>query len=144
MKQQPNIMRILIVEDDDNRMALFSAWMPSDIRIVWAKSAGSAIGLIKRDAGKVYAGILLDHDLYLHATSEADSLLTGRHIAQTIIECISTDVPILVHSVNTKYAPVMVEKLEMAGFWVERIPLSELDQQAFVSWIAEVRENWED
>lgn len=59
------VCRILIVEDDDERVAKFRSWLPETMRIVHARSAGSAIGILQRDKGRVYAGIMLDHDLQL-------------------------------------------------------------------------------
>jgi hypothetical protein len=40
-----------IIEDDPARMTLFRLWIPEDVLIVWAKSAGVALGIIRRDSG---------------------------------------------------------------------------------------------
>ena len=55
--------RILIVEDDSDRLREIKSWMPPDVFVSNVTDAGAAIGLIKRDRGRVYAGIMLDHDL---------------------------------------------------------------------------------
>ena len=56
------IIRVLLVEDDQGRVEWFRAWLPKDIRLVHARSAGLALGIIQRDCHDI-AGIMLDHDL---------------------------------------------------------------------------------
>ena len=69
--------RILIIEDDQERIKRLLSWMPADVRTVVTTSAGKAIGLLKRDRGNVYAGILLDHDLQEQVAAENDRYLSG-------------------------------------------------------------------
>ena len=67
-KQSDNFLHVsctypLLVEDDPDRIARFTAWCPPDARLVVARGGGRALGLLERDPGRVYAGLLLDHDL---------------------------------------------------------------------------------
>ncbi len=52
--------------------------------------------------------------------------------------------PILVHSVNIQRAPVMVSKLEAAGFDVTRISMDHLKEEQLLEWVEDAREMWED
>ena len=101
------------------------------------------MGILKRDKGKVYAGIVLDHDLEKNPASESDLFLCGQDVVDTIIKNVSKQVPILIHSVNESQAPVMQTMLEKAGFAVERIPMDILTRESFNEWLEYVRENWE-
>ncbi len=132
--------RILIVEDNTQREELLRSWIPSDIRVVIARSAGRAIGILERDRGRVYSGIVLDHDLQEKAATEADRYLSGQDLVERIISNVSTDVPILVHSVNASRGWVMVVRLQKKGFDVTHIPMNRLTARAFEEWIGDVRE----
>ena len=143
MNKPANILRLLIIEDNVERVNLFRAWCPPEIRVVTATTAGRAIGILRRDAGRVYAGILLDHDLQEQTTLPSDASLSTSDVLDVLIQNTSIDVPIFVHSMNLQCAPAMVTKLESAGFFVTRIPMDHLTQENFLPWLEEVRDWWE-
>lgn len=133
---------LLVVEDNAARVEQLSAWLPQDFRLLHAPSAGQAIGILNRDRGRAFAGVLLDHDLGDQARTQVDALLSGRDVVQAVIDALDTDTPMLVHSMNTTRAPTMVERLQGAGFWVERIPFANLNRERFCGWLADVRDAW--
>jgi len=137
----PPRIRLLIVEDSQYRIDAFEQWIPEDIVKVVARSAGAAVGILKRDKGRVYDGILLDHDLV--RINEQD-LTDGKDVVQAMLNFTSSDVPVLVHSANESEAPRMVERLTNAGFSVTRIRFSDLSRERFAEWMEEVRDNFED
>lgn len=139
-----SVFRLLIVEDNAERIAKLRSWLPQDVVTVVATSAGRAIGIMHRDRGRTYAGILLDHDLQESVVTDADKGLSGGDVLKSLIAHISRDVPILVHSMNPFQGPAMAERLERAGFYVTRIPMSELSLEKFQEWLEEVRLLWED
>jgi hypothetical protein len=139
-----NILRILIVEDDASRVEKIRTWMPPDVAISNVTDTGVAMAQIKADKGNVYAGIMLDHDLRGQLKVTSSALLSGSDLINIIIHNIDRDVPILVHSMNLGMAPVMVRRLEIAGFYVKRIPMVELTKDKLNEWIDLVRECWED
>ena len=100
MEKPKPIFRILIVEDDPERIAQIRSLIPTDIKIVVASSAGKAIGILERDRGNVYAGIMLDYNLERQPATEMDLELTGQHVVDAIIRNVNTGVPILIHSKN--------------------------------------------
>ena len=93
-------IRLLVVEDNAERLALLERWMPDDVRVTWVRSAGRAMRTIELDAGRVYAGMLLDHDLVDQNASESELGLTGRHVVDRIVRHIDPDAAMLVHSIN--------------------------------------------
>ncbi len=133
-------MRILIIEDNTQREELLCSWVPPDVRTVIARSAGRAIGILERDRGRVYSGIVLDHDLQEKAATETDRYLSGQDLVDRIIRNVDRDVPILVHSVNASQGWIMAVRLQKQGFDVTHIPMSLLTAQAFAEWMGEVRE----
>jgi CheY-like chemotaxis protein len=135
--------RILLIEDDQTRIDLFKAWLPKDIHMVVATCAGKALGILKRDRGDVYSGILLDHDLQEQSLTSTDRYLSGTDIVKAIDRNIAKGTPILVHSMNPSRAPWMVEALKACGYMVTRIPMSVLRMQAFLEWLDDARDNWE-
>ena len=135
------MLRLLLIEDDMTRIDLFQKWCPPDIRIVVASSPGKAIGILQRD--RVYAGILLDHDLQEQTLTQTDRLISGSDIVKVIFRNISKDVPIPAHSMNISRAPIMVERLKAAGFNVTRIPMGMLTERDFLEWMEDVRDLWE-
>jgi CheY-like chemotaxis protein len=143
MADKKHFIRILLIEDDKNRVKKIESWLPGDVRLVHAASAGRVLGILKRDKNQ-YAGIMLDHDLQLQAATANDTELSGSTVVKWIRDLISPDVPVLVHSMNHKLAPVMVKALEDGGFSVTRIPMEDMIREHFLSWLEEVRECWED
>lgn len=111
---------LLLVEDDDRRAAAIKACIPTEIHCVWTKSAGAALGVLRRDQ---FSGIMLDFDLYRSA--HADGQLTGESVAAGICETQSRHCEIFVHSQNPSGARKAFELLKQAGFSVEQCPWSE-------------------
>jgi hypothetical protein len=66
---------LLLVEDDDQRAAAIKACLPPDIHCVWTKSAGAALGVLKRDK---FSGAMLDFDLYRSTHGETHSSRVNR------------------------------------------------------------------
>ena len=109
-----------------------------------ATSAGTAVGTLRLDSGFVYAGVMLDHDLQDRRATESDAMLSGRDVVDSMIEHLSRDVMILVHSVNEYGAASMIKNLRDAGFDVVRNSMDTLTENDLHTWVDEVRENWED
>ena len=84
-------IRILLVEDEERREKLFRKWLPNNFILVWARSAGQALGILQRAGKRTFAGILLDHDLDQSWRVESDANLDGRDVVAKIIEKISWD-----------------------------------------------------
>lgn len=137
------MIRILLIEDDNNRVTRIKSWLPDDVRLVHAASAGRVLGILKRDSDQ-YAGIMLDHDLQTQAATSTDMELSGSTVMTWIKEMVPVDVPILIHSMNFSRAPEMKRFLETAGFSVTRIAMDMLEKEHFHSWLDNVRECWED
>jgi CheY-like chemotaxis protein len=134
------MLRLLLVEDDDERIARFAAWGPPDARWVVARGGGRALGLLERDPGRVYAGLLLDHDLPGQAVNAAERNVTGTEVARGIVRCVDPEIPILIHSRNRGAARRMTTTLAAAGFEVSVIPMAELTQERFLAWLEIVRD----
>lgn len=137
-------LRVLIIEDDRGRVEKLKAWLPEDVLVVVAWSAGRALGILERDRGAVYAGILLDHDLQQRAATGADETLSGTQVVEAIVRNVSDRVPILVHSMNPVRAPVMARRLTEAGFSVTQVPMESLDREKLLEWLQEVQAYWGD
>jgi CheY-like chemotaxis protein len=137
------MIRILLIEDDDSRVRIFREWLPEDVRLVHAGSAGRAIGILQRDRN-TYAGIMLDHDLQGQIATDMDFFLSGTNVVKTIIANVTPSTPVLVHSMNPSDAPKMVIALTKSGFSVTRIPMRVLTEEGFKAWLDEVRETWAD
>jgi|GEM_PF-907452 len=147
----PALLRLLIVEDNADRIERFRSWLPADAHPVFATGAGRALGILRRCGRDPrdrrrrsldYAGLLLDHDLVEQVAAEGEEGFSGSHVTAAVIERISVEVPILIHSMNLTRARAMQSRLEQAGFWVTRIPMSALNQDRLLAWLDEVRENW--
>ena len=132
-------MRILFIEDNEARIKLFESWLPSDIRGSFARSAGTAMKILELDAGEVYAGIALDHDLVEHVRIESERQLSTTNLLPTIVRCIPSHVPVLVHSMNFGGSRRIERTLVAHGFGVTRKPFAGLDRDCFLDWIEEVR-----
>ena len=133
------MLLILIVEDDNARVKQIRSWLPADVRLVHAGSAGRALGILQRDRN-AYDGIMLDHDLLGQIATDMDFFLSGTNVVKAVMTNISPDIPILVHSMNPADAPKMVQALSKSGFSVTLLPMSEMTEETLSEWIKEVRE----
>lgn len=139
----PPIIRIFIVEDDQRRVDWFRAWLPKDMRLVHARSGGRALGVIQRDR-TAFSGIMLDHDLQQQAISASDSNISGSIVIRAVMQYLSPEIPIMIHSMNPGKATTMGKALEKSGFSVTRMPMGEMSKTAFLEWLEEVREYHEE
>lgn len=138
------MLRILLVEDDINRHAKLTAWLPKDVKIVWTKDAGAAIGVLERLQSGDYAGIMLDHDLEKRLRSEDSRFFCGSDVVDALLRNPKArDVPILVHSMNPSGGASMEERLTKGGFWVTKTRFKDLTAKAFLDWVEEIREDFE-
>ena len=124
---------VLLVEDDDERAAKIEQCVPHQVRCVRARSAGTAIGILRRDK---FTGILLDHDLYRSA--HADPQLTGKSVAHAICETQPRTCQIFVHSQNPTGARHVFALLKEAGFAVEQFPWSSEAIGPLTSWFRDL------
>jgi len=144
LRQKPTRkFRLLVIEDDRKRMAVLRSWIPEYATIVHASSGGMALSILRRDRGSVYGGILLDHDLEQQHKTEADYYLSGTDVMESILQNMSRDVPVFIHSMNLQQGPMMEARLAKAGFSVTQIPMDELSCERPSAWVDEARENWE-
>ena len=137
------MIRILIIEDNEERIDLFKQWMPADIQAIFVRSAGRAVRVIELDNGSVYAGICLDHDLNEQVIVSEEKGINGVEVVRRIVRNISLNVPILVHSMNFGGGTSMVRMLQAQGFTVTRVPFKHMDKVVFLEWIDGVRAEWE-
>lgn len=138
------IFRLLLVEDSPERIEIFRSWLPEGVSMTVASSAGKVMGILKRDRGKVYGGIMLDHDLGQGVLTLQDKSLSGTNLVNIISDCISPDIPILVHSINPEGRALMTSRLDAAGFDVTVIPMEHMTKEAFKGWLREAFDLWED
>lgn len=149
LKQKIAIHRILLVEDDQDRADRLISYLPKQVRAVQASSAGRALGIIRADHRSrtnksPYCGIMLDHDLQEQIVSADDAQLSGMNVVDAIVQYVSRNVPILVHSMNLSEAPTMVKKLTGSGFSVTRIPMREMTAEKLMEWLKEECEIYDD
>lgn len=114
---------VLLIEDDPDREKRFMAAAPEGIRVVHARSAGMALGMLRRDQ---YGGILLDHDLGKAAITVEDRSLSGTDLIETIATTQNCGIPNLIHLVSHQGSSIMAKKLEAGGFDVTRCPFPEI------------------
>lgn len=135
--------RILLIEDDPERIEKFQAWLAdSPFVLVCATSGGQAMGLINRGKGEGVAGICLDHDLNTAPKTEMDALTSGTQVVTAICTHIPKLVPILVHSMNTVQGERMYRRLGGAGFSATKIRMAVLTRERFAAWLHECEDNW--
>lgn len=118
-----------------NARAAIRACVPLDIHCVLAKSAGVALGVLRRDK---FAGIMLDFDLY--RSTHADPQLSGGTVAEAICETQTRQCEIFIHSQNPSGARKTFELLKRAGFSVEQCPWSSQAIQPIKFWLQELSE----
>jgi len=145
MNQRPTLKpRLLLIEDDADRIALFRSWIVgTPYVLIEATTGGQAMGVVSR-GGEGIAGVCLDHDLNTSPKTLQDQSTSGSNVVAAIISRIPKTVPILVHSMNVTKGDQMYRRLQGAGFSATRIRMAVLDQRRFNQWLEDVSESWED
>lgn len=137
--------RILLIEDDPDRIVTFRAWLAgTEFVQIEASSGGRALGILRKGMTRGIAGICLDNDLEKQPVTDSDHRLSGAGLITAITESVPRSVPILIHSMNAQKPPGMERALKSAGFSVTRIRMVVLGRELFLDWLEEVRDNWED
>jgi len=137
--------RILLIEDDPDRIATFREWLAgTEFVLIEASSGGRALGLLRKGMTDGIAGICLDNDLEKQPMTESDLRLSGEGLISAINLSVPRSVPILIHSMNSQKPPAMERALKSSGFSVTRTRMVVLSREAFHEWLEEVRDNWEE
>ena len=135
-KQQ---MVILLVENDRHRWTTIESWLPADTRTIWVGDVGAAFGILRRSRAG-YAGIMLDFNLDEYFNRDPTEMKNGADVARVIVERMSHDIPVLVHSMSQAERWEAVKILQAAGFPVTQIPFVDLTKEKFLEWLEKARE----
>lgn len=145
MNRVPLKPRILLIEDDPDRIFTFRSWLSeTDFVLIEASSGGRAAGILRKGMTEGIAGVCLDNDLEKQPMTETDLRLSGTTLIGAIVESIPRCVPILIHSMNAQKPAGMERSLKSAGFSVTRIRMAALTRDSFLTWLQDVRDAWED
>ena len=137
--------RILLIEDDPDRIAIFRKWLlGTEFVLVEASSAGRAMGMLRKGMMDGIAGLCLDHDLNQQPVTETDLRLSASNLMSAISLTLPHSAAVLIHSMNAQKPVTMERLLKSAGFSVTRTRFVALTQELFEDWLTEVRDNWEE
>jgi len=134
-------LRILVVENSQQRVADFESWLPedSDVLLKPIRIGNVAITMVERDQPRDWLGIMLDHDLDIF--NKDIPYKSGFDVTLAMARRTDREIPVLVHSMNPAGAAMMCKLLDDEGFEiVKRIPYSHLTKADFLAWISECRE----
>ena len=126
---------ILIVEDDDTRVARFERWMPPVFRLVHCRTGGAALGLLERSDPWDFPGMMLDFDLDKH--SKTSPYVDGEQALHLALSRLDHSTNILVHSTNDAAASRMVADARKTNPTM-RIDYLQVTQKLFLAWLNEV------
>lgn len=123
-----NNMKILVLEDDPERMKIFHATLGDRHEIKHAETAQECIALLKTYDADI---LFLDHDLGGETFVDAKNVNTGSEVVRYLTSnACRWAGPIVVHSCNVREAEVMEHNLRMAGYnRTHRIPFTALTQK---------------
>lgn len=136
--------RILLIEDDPDRITTFRAWLEgTEFVLIEASSGGRAMGMLRKGMMDEIAGLCLDHDLNQQPVTESDLRLSASHLMSAISLTLPRTAPVLIHSMNVQKPVTMERQLKSAGFSVTCTRFVALTKELFGVWLDEVRDNWE-
>lgn len=137
--------RLVLIEDSAYRIDAFIEWLAgSEFVLIVCRSGGQAKGMMSRGGAEAIAGIMLDHDLTESTITEHDQNMSATDVLPLIATKMRRGTPILIHSHNPGQAPKMHRALDAARMSVTRTRFASLTESAFLEWLQEVRDNWED
>jgi len=115
---------VLVVEDDDERVADFRVWFAHPrIRLLHVKTGDAALRCVETDR---YDLILLDHDLDLqHPQGRLGSVNGTNVVARLVASRVNRQTPVIIHSMNPGARNRMLQTLKANGFEVRVNPFAE-------------------
>ena len=118
-------MKILILEDDENRVVTFVKHLPIWLDVTYVTTAEAAIEKLSTDE---FAIVFLDHDLGGEVYVDPSNPNTGSGVVRWMLENVETvhDPDIIIHSMNTPAAMAMEQDLKGKYGFVHRIPFPTL------------------
>ena len=118
-------MKILILEDDENRVATFVKHLPIWLDVTYVTTAEAAIEHLSTEEFSV---VFLDHDLGGEVYVDPSNPNTGSGVVRWMLENVETvhDPDIIIHSMNTPAAQPMEKDLTDEYEFVWRIPFPPL------------------
>lgn len=124
------MLKILILEDDQNRIATFRNKL-SRHTLVFVETASDAIATIKgaAEVGSAFDVIFLDHDLGGEAYVDPSNQNTGSEVVRWLTSYggVLEQPYIIIHSMNHPAATSMQKALDRDGYeFVYRIPFVQL------------------
>lgn len=137
--------RLLLIEDDPGRVALFQQWIEgSEFVLLHVRSGGAAMGVLSRGYEAI-AGVMLDHDLSDSPLTETDLSMSTSSVMHLLCRSLPKHVPVLIHSHNASKPPQMQRALETAGLSVtrKRFFLLQQEPKLFQAWLQDARDNWD-
>jgi len=122
-------MKILILEDDHNRIATFRDKLGERHELTIVETAEDAISKLKSD---IFDVIFLDHDLGGEVYVSTEDKNTGSEVARWMSQAKLNQPYVIIHSLNTPAAASMavtLKGIDITGCWV--IPFTTLVSQHF-------------
>lgn len=125
------VQRIIALEDTEARITWLKHAFP-DIDVMWCQTVDEFTDALKNVGCDELMLVLLDHDLGLPEENDSDLLYeagsfpldkngkNGMHAVETM-SC-PRDIPVIVWSINTVKAPIMIELLKARGFIARWLP----------------------
>ena len=126
------MLRILILEDDDNRIATFTKTLGGSHCLHIVKEAADAITILQTETeeGRPYDVLFLDHDLGNETMVDMKEKNTGSEVVRWLVrtDLLLEQPYIFIHSLNTPAARVMERNLKYNDrfIFVHRIPFTRL------------------
>lgn len=132
---------VLVVDDDDDRVAWFRAWLTHPrVRLLHVRTGDAAL----RAVGERYDLILLDHDLDKQHPMGRLAKVNGTAIVERLVSARKNrEARIVIHSMNPAARARMHEVLAANGHDVALQPFSEWNARWARDLLDEVVEEWE-
>jgi hypothetical protein len=132
-------MRILILEDDPNRVHTFMTKLGMQHELVCVNTAAAAIDMLHdADVDSSIDLVFLEHDLGGEVYVDTKNKNTGSEVVRWLTrQSLNVPCPIILHSLNEPASRSMQLSLLDRGFEVHRIPFTQLvdhlDDPSFIT-----------
>lgn len=139
MTDRKSLPRVLVVEDDPNRLQKFEQLLGQVVRLVPVTTPAAALGLLERTKPEEYAGVMMDYDLEINRKfAHPPRMENGLAVAELLAKKVAPDTEILVHSMNVFHRDKIVEFLRGEGFSVQLLPYVECDRDWLLPFVRRV------
>lgn len=139
---QTRKFRLLLVEDNQDRIDKIHTWLPVNFELVIAANVDQAVELLKQNNVNTFGAFMLSLDIYKLSSISSDLIPPNSSLEVNLALKLAKDSSVLVISNDIGLSNLIGQGINNAGFDVTSIPFENFEKGKFLTWAINAYMNW--